>query len=65
MSLTNLFKRVERVELQIPSDKMEWDDLKSYLVRKFPYYRLQLKEGDKEGDAVCQERHFGSIYLLY
>ena len=58
-SWTNYFKRVERVPLEIPRDKTDWDDFKSYLVRKFPYYRLRLQEGDK----VCQERCSGSVYL--
>ena len=61
MIWTNYFKRVERVQLEIPSDGMDWDELKSYLIRKFPYYRLRLEMADE----VCQERFFVLFPLLY
>ena len=60
-SLTNLFKPAERVQVEIPSEGMDWDDFKGYFVRKFSGYRIRLQDVDKEGDKVRQERYFGSM----
>ena len=63
--LTNFFKPAERVQVEIPSEGLDWNEFQGYFVGKFHSYRIRLQEVDKEGDKVRQERYFGSIYLLY
>ena len=64
MSVTNLFKRAERVQLEIPRDKIDWDAFKLYLERIFPYYRLHLNEFDTEGDPVRKKKGIPDQFTL-
>ena len=55
--LKNFFKPAERVQVEVPSEGLDWNEFKAYFLRKFHKYRVRLQEVDNEGFKVRQERY--------